>query len=88
MKKVLYLIILLIVVSSCAHSVDINECALNKESGFWQGIWHGLVIYFSFIGSWFSDVTIYAVHNNGFWYNFGYIIGLGSAIGGTVTVTT
>ncbi len=29
-----------------------------------------------------SDVGIYEVHNNGGWYNFGYLIGLSMIFGG------
>jgi hypothetical protein len=35
-----------------------------------------MIMTFSFIGSLFSDdIAIYAVNNNGAWYNFGFIGG-------------
>ncbi len=48
----------------------------------WLGIWQGLIIYLSFIASWFdNNVVLYQGNNTGFWYNFGYLIGLWIAIG-------
>ncbi len=48
----------------------------------WLGLWQGLIIYLSFIASWFdNNIVLYQVNNNGFWYNFGYVIGLWVAIG-------
>jgi len=43
--------------------------------GFFSGLLHGFLILFSFIGSWFWDVRIYAFPNSGGWYDFGYLIG-------------
>ena len=52
-------------------------------SGFWRGLWHGVIAPFAFIVSLFTkDVQIYEVHNNGNWYNFGYILGLMAILGG------
>ncbi len=48
----------------------------------WFGLWQGLIIYLSFIASWFdNNIVLYQVNNNGFWYNLGYVIGLWIAIG-------
>ena len=55
-----------------------------KPAGFWLGIWQGIIICLTFIASWFDhDIVLYQVKNNGFWYNFGFIIGLTIAIGGS-----
>jgi hypothetical protein len=52
-------------------------------AGFWLGLWHGLIAPIAFIVSLFSDtVNIYEVHNNGNWYNFGFILGAGVWFGG------
>ncbi len=52
-------------------------------AGFWLGLWHGLIAPITFIVSLFSDtVNIYEVHNNGNWYNFGFILGAGVWFGG------
>lgn len=56
----------------------------NKEpAGFWLGLWHGFIVFFAFIVSLFKhSVGIYETHNVGFWYNFGYVIGLIISHGG------
>ncbi len=47
-------------------------------AGFWSGLWHGLILPFSFIGSLFSNnIGIYETVNNGGWYNFGFVLGVG-----------
>jgi hypothetical protein len=53
-------------------------------AGFWLGLWRGLIAPFVFVVSLFkSDLSIYEVHNNGAWYNFGYLLGLACFFGGT-----
>ncbi len=58
----------------------------NKEgkiAGFWQGLWHGFIAPFAFGMSLFKEnVGIYETHNNGRWYNFGFILGLMMVFGG------
>ena len=55
----------------------------EQPAGFFWGIWHGLIAIFTLIGSIFSDhVTIYESYNTGFFYNLGFLIGVGSPIGG------
>jgi hypothetical protein len=67
--------------SACATQVP----AVKDPSapGFLAGLWHGWIVVFSFIGSLFApDIAIYAVPNNGAWYNFGFAIGVGALFGG------
>ncbi|MFC2088797.1 hypothetical protein ACFLSX_04280, partial [Calditrichota bacterium] len=48
------------------------------------GLWHGFISLFSFIASLFYDnVSIYEVHNNGNWYNLGFILGIMCFFGGS-----
>jgi len=55
----------------------------GTPANFWLGLWQGLIILLSFVASWFdNNIVLYQVHNNGFWYNFGYIIALCVSIGG------
>ena len=57
--------------------------AQGNVAGFWQGLWHGFTTPITFLMSLFNkNVSIYEVHNNGAWYNFGYIIGLSMVFGG------
>lgn len=82
MKKTITLFILLVTVilflTGCADTVQVQECINSTEHvyGFWGGTWHGMIMPFSFIGSLFSDsIAVYAVSNNGGWYNFGFVGG-------------
>jgi hypothetical protein len=48
-------------------------------AGFWLGLWHGMICPIAFVISFFKHgVSIYEVHNNGHWYNFGFILGAGA----------
>lgn len=51
--------------------------------GFFMGVLHGFLALFSFIGSWFTDVRIYAVPNSGVWYDLGYLLGVSAFFGGS-----
>ncbi len=51
--------------------------------GFWMGIAHGFLILFSMIGSFFSDIRIYAYPNTGSFYDLGYLLGAMMSLGGT-----
>lgn len=43
--------------------------------GFFSGLLHGILMPFTFVGSFFMDVRIYNFPNAGRWYDFGYLIG-------------
>jgi hypothetical protein len=48
-----------------------------QAPGFLYGVWHGFIFPVAWIVSLFMpDVSIYAVPNNGGWYDFGYFIGV------------
>jgi hypothetical protein len=52
--------------------------------GFWFGLLHGVIAPFALIGSLFYDVKIYAVPNGGWWYDFGFFLGIAGTTGGGV----
>ncbi len=55
----------------------------GAPAGFLLGLWHGVVAPFSFVISLFTDtVNVYEVHNNGNWYDFGFVLGAGILFGG------
>ncbi len=55
----------------------------GKAAGFWLGLWHGLIAPVTFIISLFTNtVGMYEVHNNGGWYNFGFLLGMMILLGG------
>lgn len=85
--KYLILAILLLVVTSCAQQIDVNQCIEVQKDGFFSGFIHGLILPISLIVSWFdSDVAIYAINNNGAWYDLGFYFGVAATLGGGSTV--
>lgn len=83
MKKLFILILLLLLLSGCADSITFEEAVIMDKVGFWYGLWHGMIAAFAFIISLFSDSTaIYAIYNNGGWYDFGFVLGAGILFGG------
>ena len=45
--------------------------------GFLLGLWHGFIFPFAWVASLFvPDIGVYAVPNNGGWYDFGYFLGI------------
>lgn len=77
--SVLLIICLLLVVllSGCAQSNQAQGTpGADGVAGFWSGLWQGFILPVSFIISLFSDkYGIYEIHNNGNWYNFGFVLG-------------
>jgi len=80
--------VLMFVLTSCAPGPNGSEKTPDKEgdiAGFFLGIWHGLIAPITFIISIFSDnVSFYEVHNNGGWYNFGFVLGAGLFLSGGI----
>jgi hypothetical protein len=65
--------------NATANTPDVD----GTVAGFWRGLWHGLICPFTFVISLFADaVHIYEVHNNGGWYNFGFLLGVATIFGG------
>lgn len=67
--------------TSCADSNTLTDhirTGMAAPAGFWRGLWHGICAPFSFWGIMFGmDIGIYEAFNNGNWYNFGFLIGIG-----------
>lgn len=52
-------------------------------AGFLYGLWHGCIAPVTFIASLFIDnISVYEIHNNGAWYDFGFVLGAGILFGG------
>ncbi|MFC2137096.1 hypothetical protein ACFLTE_02870 [Bacteroidota bacterium] len=81
--RVLFLIILVaIFLTSCADVIPVADCINEPIYGFWRGLMHGIISPFTFIISLFTDdVAIYAINNNGNWYNFGFMFGVAIIFG-------
>ena len=71
-------LLLLVLLSACAATQDAAAVATAATTpGFWLGVWHGFIFPVAFVVSLFMpDVAIYAVPNNGGWYDFGYFVGI------------
>ncbi len=81
--KILFLLGVIIIFASCADVTPIEDCITDEPYGFLGGLWHGIIAPISFVGSLFiDDVAMYAVNNNGGWYDFGFVIGAGILFGG------
>ncbi len=64
---------------SCAEVQHVQLCTTGHTYGFFGGLWHGIIAPFTFVISLFSDhVAVWAVNNNGGWYTFGFLLGVGS----------
>jgi hypothetical protein len=56
----------------------------GRVAGFWQGLWHGFIVLFTFVISLFSDsVRMYDVHNSGNLYDLGFLLGMMAFFGGS-----
>lgn len=65
----------LLVLTACATQAPAGVAP--QAPGFLLGVWHGII----FPVAWFlsllvPDIAIYAVPNNGGWYDFGYFVGI------------
>ena len=92
MKKTTFFLfggIAILILTGCAAGVNPSINVPSSEgdiAGFWMGLWHGMISLITFIISLFkSNVNIYEVHNNGGWYDFGFVIGAGILFGGAGT---
>lgn len=60
----------------------------SRPAGFWAGFWHGLISPVTFIVSLLNpNVRIYETNNRGRRYDFGFIIGISGAFGGSGSQT-
>lgn len=79
-KRYVYFFVLavLLLTSGCADTVTFSEAIDIDPVGFWYGLWHGITFPFSLVGSLFAeDIAVYAIYNNGGWYDFGFFLGVG-----------
>ena len=70
-----YAFALPILLAGCARQ-DVTAVA-PEAPGLVFGLWHGFIFPLAWIVSLFSDdVAVYAVPNNGGWYDFGFFLGI------------
>ncbi len=89
MKRILIvglLIVALAALSGCAAGPNDFQGVPDADgqvAGFWLGLWHGVIAPITFVISLFnSNVSMYAVHNTGGWYDFGFLFALSVVWGG------
>ena len=74
MKRAAFLLAAL-ALTACAHQAA--TAVAPDAPGFLEGLWHGFIFPLAWIVSLFkSDAAIYAVPNDGGWYDFGYFLGI------------
>ena len=75
MKKLLILFVM-VLLAACA-ATQASDAVAPTAPGFLLGLWHGFIFPVAWVISLFTDkVAIYAVPNNGGWYDFGYFLGV------------
>lgn len=78
-SRLLATICICLLATGCASQMGFEEAMDAKPVGFWYGLWHGMIAPISwFISLFCKDVAIYAIYNNGGWYDFGFILGIGA----------
>ena len=66
---------LLLVLAACARQA--GSAVEPGAPGFLLGLWHGFIFPVAWLLSLvMPDVAVYAVPNNGGWYDFGYFLGI------------
>ncbi len=83
MKRIIlpvFAVFLMGALSGCTADVQqVQDCVVGEPLGFWYGLWHGFIAPVSFIISLFTDqLTVFEVNNNGNWYLFGFLLGIGA----------
>jgi hypothetical protein len=81
----LVVFVLALLLAACAAGANpaVGSAVDGEVAGFWLGLWHGIIAPITFIVSLFTDnVNLYEVHNNGNWYDFGFVLGAGVLFGG------
>jgi hypothetical protein len=65
-----------VALSACAATQQ-SDAVAPQAPGFLLGLWHGFIFPVAWVVSLFmSNVAVYAVPNNGGWYDFGYFLGI------------
>ena len=75
MRKFLLSVPLLL--AGCAHQVSSAVSHASDSPGFLFGLWHGFIFPVAWVLSLFMpEVAVYAVPNDGGWYDFGFFLGI------------
>lgn len=83
--RVLGLVLVAVLLTSCAPGANplAHTAGHGPPVGFLHGLWHGAIIWVTFFVSLFDhSVSVYEVHNSGWSYDLGFVIGAASLHGG------
>lgn len=76
----------LLLLAGCAAGANGYLYTPNSQgivAGFWRGLWHGIIAPVTFLISIFNHhVQMYEVHNDGGWYDLGFLLGMSCVFGG------
>lgn len=76
MKRLAVILVAALALAACV-ATEAPSAVSPAAPGFLLGVWHGFAFPVTFILSLFVDnIAIYAVPNNGHWYDFGYFVGI------------
>ena len=76
MMRRLALIAAILALTACA-ATQAPDAVAPQAPGFLLGLWHGFIFPVAWVVSLFvPKVAVYAVPNNGGWYDFGYFLGI------------
>lgn len=76
---------LTIVLAACATQPHVGS---YSSPGFLMGIIHGIISPFALIAGIVTDARVYSFPNSGWWYDFGFMLGLVAWAGGGATATS
>ena len=75
MRKLLILFVM-VLLAACA-ATQASDAVAPTGPGFLLGLWHGFIFPVAWVVSLFApSVAVYAVPNDGGWYDFGYFLGI------------
>jgi hypothetical protein len=73
---------LVLLLAACARQAADTVSHAPDTPGFLLGLWHGFIFPWAWIGSLFDPrIAVYAVPNDGGWYDFGFFVGI-TVLGG------
>lgn len=82
MRRFALLVAVPLALAGCAGQPFTSHYA-DALPGFWWGLLHGFIAPFSLIGSFFNpEICAYAAPNVGWWYDLGFVLGIGGLTGG------
>jgi len=74
-RRALLVLVPALALAACA--VQAGSAVAPAAPGLLLGVWHGFIFPVAWVLSLFMpEVAVYAVPNNGGWYDFGYFLGI------------